>query len=139
MRTEVVLKDIGVGGNGAKTCVAWEYSLAWPRIKLWIMCFWVGGSCWVGGIEFKLVVKAWAHKRIPPIGFPNQLLKSIWIKSSFPYSQCPPFKGAKQNTIGVIGGAYAKLPYHKGPMSTYLMDKKCYLYIMLQNGRDVVV
>jgi hypothetical protein len=98
------------------------------------MCLWVGG-----GIELELAIKAWAHKRISPIGFPKHLLESIWTKSPFPYSQWPPFEGAKQDTIGVIAGANAKLPYQRGPMPTYLMENKMLLVHHVESGRDAIV
>jgi hypothetical protein len=37
MKVGVVLKDVGVGENGAKVCVVQEYSLTCPRTKLWKM------------------------------------------------------------------------------------------------------
>jgi hypothetical protein len=34
MKVEVVLENMGVGGNGAKARVALKYSLAHPKIRL---------------------------------------------------------------------------------------------------------
>ncbi len=34
MKIEVVLEDMGVGENGAKTQVVWEYSFTHPKTKL---------------------------------------------------------------------------------------------------------
>jgi len=42
----------------------------------------------------------------------------------FPYALSPCHKGAKQNTIGVVGGASAKLPHCKGPPLTYSMENE---------------
>jgi hypothetical protein len=36
----------------------------------------------------------------------------------------PPFKGTKQNTIRVTKRANVKLPYHKGFVLAYLVEKK---------------
>jgi len=34
VKIEVVLEDMGVGENGAKVQVAWEYSFTHPKTKL---------------------------------------------------------------------------------------------------------
>ncbi len=34
MKVEVVLEDMGVGENGAKTQVVWKYSFTHPKTKL---------------------------------------------------------------------------------------------------------
>jgi hypothetical protein len=40
----------------------------------------------------------------------------------FSYAHLPRFAKAKQDTIGVIRGANAKLPYHRGCMIAYLVE-----------------
>ncbi len=87
VRTKMVLKDVGARENGAKTWVVWKYSLACPRIKLRKRCLWVVGSCWGGSIEVKLIAKAWACKKNFSCMFPNYLLESVWIGSTFFYAQ----------------------------------------------------
>jgi hypothetical protein len=42
----------------------------------------------------------------------------------FPYSVLPNDEEANQYTIGVIGGASAKLPHYTGLMLAYPMEKK---------------
>jgi hypothetical protein len=61
-----------------------------------------------------LLLKLGPIKKILPSSFPNCLLENIYVESSFPFAQWPPFEGAKQNTIGVIRKANAKLLHHKG-------------------------
>jgi hypothetical protein len=78
-------------------------------------------------------------KKIIPIGFPSHLLKSAWVESTFPYALLPRHKGAKQNTIGVITRANAKLPHHKGHVSAYPMEYKMPLYITPYNDRDAII
>ncbi len=100
MRVEV-LEDMDVKENGHRTWVAWKYFSTRPWTKLWKKCLRTKESCWGRSIEFKLVAKAWAHKKISPISFPNRLLESAWIKSAFPYAQLLHLEGGKQNIIGV--------------------------------------
>jgi hypothetical protein len=38
MKNELVLKDVGVGENGAKTRATQEYLPARPKAKLWNRC-----------------------------------------------------------------------------------------------------
>jgi len=42
----------------------------------------------------------------------------------FPYAPLPQHKGARRNTVGVIRGASANLPHHRGLTLTYPMEKK---------------
>jgi len=48
----------------------------------------------------------------------------------FPYGLSPHQEEAKQDTIGVVGGASAKLPHCMGLALTYPLEMKCHLYIM---------
>jgi len=124
VRVEVVSEDVGVNKNGARAHVVRKYFPTRPRTKLPKKHLWVGGSCWIRGIEFKLVVKAWAYKKIPLVGFLNRLLKNIWTESLSPYAQWSPPWVSKTRHHSVIGGINAKLPHHRGIVPTYLMGKK---------------
>jgi hypothetical protein len=66
-------------------------------------------------MELELANKTWACKKIPLTSFPNCLLESAWIKSTFPYGLSPRHKEAKWNTIGVIGRVSAKVPHCHDP------------------------
>jgi hypothetical protein len=61
-------------------------------------------------------------KKPLPTSFLNRLLENAWIKSMFPYALSPRHEGAKRNTIGIIGGASAKLPHCTGLTLAYLME-----------------
>jgi hypothetical protein len=76
VRVEVVLEDMGVKKNSPRTWVVRKYSSTRPWTKLWRKCLQTRGSCWGRSIEFKLVAKAWAHKKISPTSFPNHMLES---------------------------------------------------------------
>jgi hypothetical protein len=75
-------------------------------------------------LSSNLLLKLGPIKQIPPSNFLNHLLESVYVESSFPYAQWPPFEGAKQNTIGVIRRANAKLIHHKGHVLIYQMENK---------------
>jgi hypothetical protein len=77
IRTKVVLKDVGVGENGAKTWAAQKYSLTWPKVKLHNKRLWVGGLCWGKGMEVELVDKTCACKNTPHASFPSHLRKRL--------------------------------------------------------------
>jgi hypothetical protein len=45
--------------------------------------------------------------------------------------QVAPLEAAKQDTIAITRRTNAKLPHHRGLLPTYLVKKKCHLYITL--------
>jgi hypothetical protein len=63
MRAEVVLEDVGVKDNGAKSKVVQKYSLTHPRTKHQIRYFKSGGSFWGRNIKFELATKVWVCKK----------------------------------------------------------------------------
>jgi hypothetical protein len=119
---------VGVKENGAKMWAAQKYSLAHPRAKLWSKHSWVGGSCWGKRVEIELVDKTWARKKKTHLAsFPIGLLESAWVESAFPYALSLGHEGAKWNTIGVVGGANAKLAHYTDIALAYLMENKMWL------------
>jgi hypothetical protein len=52
------------------------------------------------------------------------MLKNNETESVFPYTLSPHHKGAKRDTIGVIGGASAKLPHCTGLALIYLTENE---------------
>jgi hypothetical protein len=52
------------------------------------------------------------------------MLGSVYVKPMFPYVVLPYHEGAKQDTIGVIRRANAKLPHHRGHVPTYPMENE---------------
>jgi hypothetical protein len=75
-------------------------------------------------MELELANKTWAPKKTPLASFPNRLLESAWIESTFSYALSPHHYEAKQNTNGVVGGASAKLPHCIGHALIYPMENK---------------
>jgi hypothetical protein len=45
MKVEVVSKNVSVRENVVKPQIAFEYSIAHPKTKLWRRHFWARGSC----------------------------------------------------------------------------------------------
>jgi hypothetical protein len=124
VRVEVVSKDVGVGKNGAKARIAQEYSLARPRAKLQSRHLWVRGSCWEKRIKFKLIDKVWACKKNSSCKF-SRLLAGKCL-SRIHVSWCPIAspQRSKQDTVGVVGGASAKLPHCTSLALDYLMENE---------------
>jgi hypothetical protein len=120
----VVAKDVGTRKNGAKTQLAQEYSFTCPRVKLRSKHLWVKGSCWGKGIKLELVDKAWAHKKNSCSKFSHHLLKSAWVKSTFPYALSPHHEGAKRDTIEVVRGTTTKQSHCMGHVLTYPMENE---------------
>ncbi len=58
MRIKVVLEDVDVRKNVAKTHVAQKYYLTCLRTKLQKMCLRVRRSCYARSIELELIIKA---------------------------------------------------------------------------------
>jgi len=94
------------------------------QAKLQSKCLWVGGSCWGKGMELELANKTWAPKKTSFASFPNCLLESAWIASTFSYALSPRHYEAKWDTNGVVGGASAKLPHCIGHALIYPMENE---------------
>ncbi len=75
MRIEVMLKDVCVGENGAKTWVVWKSSLACLKPKVWKMHLWIIRSCWGKHIKLGLAAKTWTHKKNPSCKFSKSFAK----------------------------------------------------------------
>jgi len=52
------------------------------------------------------------------------MLKNTWIEFAFPYALSSQHEGAKQNTIGVVGGTHAKLPHCMSHVLVYPMENE---------------
>jgi hypothetical protein len=125
VKARVVLEGVSVRENGTKTRVAQKYSPSCSITKFWNKCLWIEESCWRRGIDLELVVKIWACKK-------NSSYMFSWLSirkhlKSNPHLSMPCFlchKSTKQNTIGVVKGANAKLPHCTCIMLTYLMENK---------------
>jgi len=74
------------------------------------------------GRSLNWLVKLMFAKKPLPTSFPNRLLENVWIKSMFPYALLPRHEGAKQNTIGIIRGASAKLSHCTSLALAYPME-----------------
>jgi hypothetical protein len=59
----------------------------------------------------------------------------------FPYAMLPHHEGAKQDTIGVVGGTNAKLPHCMGPSLAYPMENEMSLvhHIVEQGGCGYII
>ncbi len=124
MKAEVVLKDVGVGENGAKEQVALEYSPTQLKTRLQNRCLWVGESCWGKGIELELATKAWVLKKNSSCKF-SQLPTRKHL-SRIQISLCPttlPWGGKTRHRWGNTK-TNAKLPHHKGLALAYLMENE---------------
>jgi hypothetical protein len=75
-------------------------------------------------MELELANKTWVCKKILPASFPNCLLESVGVESTFPYTMSPRHEEVKQNTIGVAGRTSAKLPHCIGPTLAYPMKNE---------------
>jgi hypothetical protein len=72
-----VLKDVGVGENGAKMWVVRNYSLAHPRIKLWkFKHLWAKGAVGEVALSLNLPLNPGPIKKTPFVSFPSCLLES---------------------------------------------------------------
>jgi hypothetical protein len=75
-------------------------------------------------MEFELVDKTWACIKTLPASFLSRMLKNTSIKSTSRYGLSTRHEEAKRNTIGVVGGANAKLSHCTSPMLIYPMENK---------------
>jgi hypothetical protein len=63
-------------------------------------------------------------KKTPPSSFPNHLLESVWVKSTFPYALSPCHEETMWDTIGVVRKTNAKLPHCMGFALAYPMENE---------------
>jgi hypothetical protein len=86
VRVEVVLKDVGVGDNGAKM---WVHSLAHTKIKLQKGVYELEDLVGKKAFSLNLPPKLGLTKKTLPTSFLNDLLESAWVESVFPYALLP--------------------------------------------------
>ncbi len=75
-------------------------------------------------LSLNLLPKLGLAKRTFLASFPNCLLESALVESTFPYALLPHHKGAKVRHIVVTRGTKAKLSHHKNHMLIYPMENE---------------
>jgi hypothetical protein len=63
--------------------VVQKYFLARLKTKLWRRCLWIRESCWVGGIEFDLLLKFGFINRIEDLHFRPHVFISCYVNICF--------------------------------------------------------